>query len=272
MSTEKEMSFLDHLEELRWHLIRAVVAVGVCTIVAFVSKEIVFGMLILGPSRTDFLTYQLLCQLSEITCIDQLPFIIQSRKITGQFTMHIAASVTVGLIVAFPYVFWEIWRFIKPGLYATEQRVASGATFFVSLLFLTGVLFGYFIITPLSINFLSNYQVDPSVMNEFDITSYVGTVTMLTLSCGLMFQLPMVVLFLSKAGLVSPQLMRQFRRHALVAILFVAALLTPPDVVSQFLISIPLVLLYEISIQISHRVWKNREKELRRMGLMPDET
>lgn len=270
MTTEKEMSFLDHLEELRWHMIRAVAAVGVMTIVAFASKSFVFGTLILGPSRTDFLTYQLLCQLSEITCIEELPFIIQSRKITGQFTMHITASIAVGLIAAFPYVFWEVWRFIKPGLYESEQKVASGATFFVSLLFLSGVLFGYYIITPLSINFLSHYQVDPSVVNEFDITSYVGIITMLTLSCGIMFQLPMVVLFLSRAGVITPEIMRHFRRHALVIILFLAAMLTPPDVVSQFLISLPLFFLYELSIRISARVWRKRQREMQELGLAAD--
>lgn len=267
MTTEREMSFLDHLEELRWHLIRAAAAIVILSVVALVSKEFVFGTLILGPSRTDFFTYQMLCKLSDVTCIQDLPFIIQSRKITGQFTMHIAASITVGLITAFPYVFWEIWRFIKPGLYASEQKTASGATFFVSLLFTLGVLFGYYVITPLSINFLSHYQVDPSVMNEFDITSYVSTVTMLTLVCGFMFQLPMVVLFLSRVGIVTPELMRYFRRHAMIVILAMAALLTPPDVISQFLISLPLFFLYEISIRISARVARKRERELRELGV-----
>ncbi len=260
------MSFLNHLEELRWHSIRAVIAIAICSIAAFMAKSFVFGTLILGPSKLDFWTYQLLCQISDVTCVQELPFLIQSRKPTGQFTMHIAASLAVGFIASFPYVFWEIWRFIAPGLYDTERKAASGATFFVSLLFMLGVVFGYFIITPLSINFLSNYQVDPSIQNEFDITAFVTLVTMLTLSCGLMFQLPMVVLFLSRAGIVTPELMKHFRRHAIVVILFLSAVLTPPDVISQLLISMPLFLLYQISIGVSRRVWKRHHKLMAEQG------
>ena len=210
-----EMSFLDHLEELRWHLIRAFLAIIVFAIVAFLSKNFVWNTLILGPSRLDFPTFRLLCKAgeflhSDVLCIKELPFIIQSRKMTGQFSMHVTSSVVLGLIFSFPYVFWELWRFISPGMYKNERQHARGAVFYVSLLFTLGVLFGYFIITPLSINFLSNYQVDPSVMNEFDITSYVSTVTMLVLACAIVFQLPVVVYFLSKAGFVTPALMKSF--------------------------------------------------------------
>ncbi len=176
------MSFLNHLEELRWHVIRSFVAVAVFAVAAFVSPDFVFGTLILGPSKTGFWTYRMLCQLSELMgtealCIDTLPFVIQSRQMTGQFTIHITSSFAVGIIAAFPYAFWEIWRFIGPGLYAKERRVARGAVFYVSLLFAIGVLFGYLILTPLSVNFLANYQIDPSILNEFDIVSYVSTVT-----------------------------------------------------------------------------------------------
>ncbi|UXP30553.1 twin-arginine translocase subunit TatC [Reichenbachiella agarivorans] len=264
---QEEMTFLDHLEELRWHIIRAFVAIAVFTIVAFLSKEIVFGMIILGPSKTDFWTYQWLCQLSNLLdtqalCIDTLPFIIQSRQMTGQFTMHIASSFAVGIAVAFPYVFWEIWRFVSPGLYVNERKVANGAVFWVSVLFLIGILFGYLILTPLSINFLANYQLDPTILNEFDIVSYVSTVTTLVLACGLLFQLPMVILFLTKAGIITPQLMVAYRRHGIVAIFFLGALLTPPDPFSQVLIAIPLIGLYQISIMVSKRAYKKRQKEL----------
>ena len=256
-----EMTFIDHLEELRWHIIRALSSIVVFSIVAFLSKKIVFHDIILGPSRTDFWTYRMLCKLgdalgSPLLCIDELPFIIQSRQMTGQFTMHITSSIVVGLICAFPYAFWEIWRFIKPGLYDEEQKASTGAVFFVSVLFAIGVLFGYYIVAPLSINFLSNYQLDPSILNEFDIVSYVSTVTMLVLACAIMFQLPVVVYFLSKAGLVTPALMRQFRKHSIVVILIISAIITPPDVMSQILVSLPLILLYQIGIYLSASIEK----------------
>lgn len=257
-----EQSFLEHLETFRWHVIRAISGILVLSVVAFLAKGFVFGKLILGPTKLDFISYKMLCQLSEATCIEKLPFIIQSRKPTGQFTMHIAASLVVGFIAAFPYAFWEIWSFIRPALYPTERRAARGATFFVSILFLCGIVFGYFVITPLSVNFLSNYQVDPSISNEFDITSFVSLVTMLTLACGVMFQLPVVAYFLSKAGLIHPTLMRNYRRHSIVTILFFSALLTPPDVISQVLISLPLFALYEFSIFLSAGVWKKRMAEM----------
>ncbi|MFQ3212708.1 MAG: sec-independent protein translocase protein TatC [Marivirga sp.] len=264
---QSEMSFLEHLEAFRWHLVRSFAAIIVFSIIAFVSKEFVFGTLILGPSRPDFWFYQMACKFgqdianSTAFCIDQLPFVIQSRKMTGQFSMHITVSLVLGIIVAFPYFFWEMWRFISPALYDNERNNSRGATFFVSLLFATGVLFGYYIVSPISINFLANYQVDPSVLNEFDITSYVGTITMLVLACGLMFQLPMIILFMSKAGIVSPALLKNYRRHAIVGILVVGALITPPDPISQILIALPLVVLYEISIGVSASVIKRKLKK-----------
>jgi len=270
MSEEQEMSFLDHLEELRWHLIRAIASVAVFTVIAFLSKSFVFGTVIFGPKETDFVTYRLLCELSEMVssdalCIDELPFIVQSRKMTGQFSMHILSSIVIGLICAFPYAFWEIWRFVKPGLYTNEQQVTRGATFFVTLLFMIGVFFGYFILSPLAINFLTTYQVDPSVANEIDITSYVSTLAMLVLACGLMFQLPMVVYFLSKVGLVNPQIMREYRKHALIVILVVSAIITPPDPITQIFVSLPIFLLYQMSIFISAYVWRKIEKEEAKM-------
>jgi sec-independent protein translocase protein TatC len=199
---------------------------------------------------------------SDGLCINELPFIIQSRKMTGQFTMHITTSVLIGLIVAFPYVFWEIWSFVGPGLHDSERKNSRGAVFFVSLLFMIGVLFGYYIIAPLSINFLSHYKVDPSILNEFELTNYVSTISMIVLSSAILFQLPMVVYVLTKAGLVTPEVMKKYRRHAIIAILILGALLTPPDPISQILIAMPLFALYQISIFISAAVLrKQRAKE-----------
>jgi len=264
---EKEMSFIDHLEELRWHLIRALIAVMVLSVAAFISVDFIFNTVIFGPAKPDFWTFRKLCEVGELInskaiCIDDLAVKIQSRKMTGQFTMHITSSFVIGIIVAFPYIFWEFWRFISPGLYLNERKLSRGAVFFVTLLFSIGVLFGYYIMSPLAVNFLSNYQVSDLVYNEFDITSYVGTITTLVLGSGLLFQLPIVVYFLSKVGIVTPALMKSYRKHAIVVILVLGAMLTPPDPLSQILIAFPLFGLYEISILISRRVNRKRLKDL----------
>lgn len=268
MGEEKEMSFIDHLEELRWHLIRAVIAIFVFSIAAFVSVDFVFNTVILGPAKPDFWTFRKLCELGELInstaiCIEEIPFKIQSRQMTGQFTMHITSSFVVGLIVAFPYVFWEFWRFISPGLHMNERSQSRWAVFSVTLLFAMGIMFGYYGMAPLSVNFLANYQISDLIYNEFDITSYVGTVTTLVLGSGILFQLPIVVYFLSKIGMVTPELMRAYRKHSIVVILILGAVLTPPDPLSQILIAFPLFGLYEFSILISRTVHrKQRKKEL----------
>jgi len=260
---EGGMSFLDHLEALRRHLFRSVSAILIFTVMAFIAKSFVFGIVILGPSKVDFVTYRWLCTVSDYfgipaLCIDELPFTIQSRQMTGQFSMHVTSSLVVGFIASFPYVFWEVWRFISPGLYDQEKNAARGAVFFVSMLFFLGAAFGYFILSPLSINFLSNYQLDPSILNEFDISSYVSTLTMLVLASAIMFQLPVVVYFLAMSGLVTSKMLKSYRRHSIVVILILAAIITPPDVISQILIAMPILVLYEAGIQIAKRLEKKR--------------
>lgn len=260
---EEGMSFLDHLEALRFHLLRSIAAILVLSVIAFLAKNIVFGMIILGPSKPDFFTYRVLCQLGDFLgisalCIDELPFTIQSRQMTGQFTMHMTSSMMVGFIAAFPYVFWEVWRFISPGLYDKEKNAARGAVAFVSILFLSGAAFGYYVLSPLSINFLANYQLDPTILNEFDITSYVTTLTMLVLASAIMFQLPVVVYFLSMSGLVTSKMLKEYRKHSVVVILIVSAIITPPDVISQLLIAMPILVLYEVGINIAKRLEKKR--------------
>ena len=265
---EKEMGFLDHLEELRGHIIRSVIAILVFSVAAFFAKDIIFGKVILGPAKPDFITYRFFCWLDRYmdahgsVCIDKLNFILQSRQMSGQFAMHITGAIVTGLICAFPYLFWEIWRFVAPGLYPKERNATRGAVIWVSLLFFSGILFGYFLVTPLSVNFLANYLIDPSIQNQFDITSYIQTVAMLVLACGLMFQLPMVVLVLTKMGILTPLFMRTYRRHAIVVILIIAAVITPPDVFSQLLVTLPLYLLFEISIFVSSFEMKRQAKSL----------
>jgi sec-independent protein translocase protein TatC len=261
MSEEKEMSFLDHLEELRWHILRSLVAVVIFVIIGVFANQYIFTNIIFALAKPDFITYRLLCQLSEATCIDKLGFTLQSTSTTGQFTMYIASLFVFGLICAFPYIFWEVWRFIRPGLYESEQKGTRGAVFFVSVLFVMGISFGYFVLAPLSINFLANFQISPEIKNEFNIVSYVSTVVMLVLGCGIIFQLPVAIYFLSKIEVVTPKLLRTYRRHAIVVILLVAGIITPPDILSQIVISLPVLLLYEFGIFISAWVWKNKPKD-----------
>lgn len=267
MSEEKEMSFLDHLEELRWHIVRAISAIFIFMIVAFLFGPWIFENIVFAPSRIDFITFQYLCKVGhalnmvESLCVDIIPFKVQSRFMTGQFTMHLTASFVLGFILAFPYVFWEIWRFVTPGLQPGERKNSKWAVTSVTFLFLVGISFGYFIMSPLAVWFLSSYTISSAISNEFDITSYVSTITALVFGSGLLFQLPVVVYFLSKIGIVTPGLMRKYRRHALVGILILGAIITPPDPLSQSLISLPLYLLYEISILISAMVVRQRLKE-----------
>ncbi|WBA41114.1 twin-arginine translocase subunit TatC [Hymenobacter canadensis] len=263
----QEMSFIDHLEALRWHIIRAAISIVVFASIAFFSKEFLFHDLILGPSRADFWTYKTFCRFGAWVgapdlCIEKVGFVIQNREMSGQLTMHISTSLVVGLVLAFPYTFWEIWRFIKPGLYPHERANSRGAVFFVSLLFLVGLLFGYYIAAPLSIQFLASYQIDPTIENQIDMQSYISTLTTMSVSCAGVFELPMIVFFLAKAGIVTPEIMRLYRKHAIVVILIVAAIITPPDISAQIIVTIPIVLLYELSINIARVVSRNRTKML----------
>lgn len=262
------MSFLEHLEELRWHVIRSLVAVVVFTIGAFIAAPWIFENIIFAPARTSFPTFVWLCELGRLVgsgdalCVQEIPFKVQSRFMTGQFSMHIVSSFVMGIIVAFPYITWELWRFIKPGLYPREKQSSRGAVASISFLFLLGVLFGYYIMSPVMISFLANYRISDMIVNEFDITSYVGTIVGVVFGSGVLFQLPVVMFFLTKVGIVTPQFLRQYRKHAIIIILIVGAIVTPTaDPLSQSLISVPLYLLYEISILISAAVLRQKEKE-----------
>ncbi|WP_025765205.1 twin-arginine translocase subunit TatC [Dyadobacter tibetensis] len=263
----EEMSFLSHLEELRWHVIRAAGSILVFAIIAFAYIEELYHYVIIAPSRPEFWTYRMLCLLADKVkydelCIKALNFELQAIGVGDQFTMSMTSSVIAGLVFAFPYAFWEIWRFIKPGLKPSERRSARGAVFYVTFLFFSGVLFGYYIVTPLAINFLANFTLDPAIINEFSIGSYISLVATLTLACGIAFQLPVVVFVLSKVGILTPAFMREYRKHSIIVILIVAAIITPsPDIYSQILVAIPLFLLFEISILVSGRVEKERLRE-----------
>ena len=259
---ELDMSFLDHLEVLRWHLIRSGIAIISLSILAFICKDFIFDTVLLAPKDPNFFTYKFLCNISQslgmgdALCIKESPFLLMNITMSGQFSTHLMTSLYAGFILAFPYVFWEIWRFIVPALKDSETRVTRGVVFFSSFLFLIGILFGYYVIAPLSINFLGSYQVSQTVANQISLTSFVTTVTTVSLANGIIFELPILVYFLTKIGFLTPEFMRTYRRHAMVITLILSAVITPPDITSQILVSFPLIILYEISIRISRAVIK----------------
>jgi sec-independent protein translocase protein TatC len=264
---ESEMTFWGHLEALRWHIIRSVSAVFIFAIAAFLNKDIIFKTIILAPKSSEFITNKLLCRLSEFLslpslCIGNFDLKLINIQMAGQFMIHMYISAFAGLIVAIPYVLWEIWRFVKPALHENEARHASGAVFFSSLLFLVGVLFAYFLIVPMAVLFLGSYTVSESVENQVALSSYISTVVSLTFSVGMVFELPILVFFLTKVGMITPMLMRRNRKFMIVVVLIVAAIITPPDVFSQLLVTFPLLGLYELSILVSARVYKRRSQEI----------
>ncbi len=263
-----EMSFLGHLEALRWHLVRATSAVIILALTLFFFKEFLFDGILLAPKSPDFYTYRLLCSISESLnlgddlCITEIPFILISTDLSAQFTTHMWASFVGGLVCAFPYVVWEIWRFVKPALHEREKRYARGIVFYTSFLFICGVLFGYYVITPMTVNFLGTYQVSVDVKNTISLSSFISTVTTMTLISGIIFELPVVVYFLTKIGILTPAFMRTYRRHSVVVILILAAIITPTsDVTTLLLVAFPLYILYEISIFVSAYVLRKKAVE-----------
>ncbi len=263
----EEMSFLDHLEELRWHLIRSTLAVLIFGSTAFVFSKYIFDHIIFAPSRMDFPTYKFFCDIATYFgfesdfCAEALPFTIQSRTMAGQFSADIWTSIWAGFIVAFPYVLYEVWRFISPGLYEKERKNSRGFIFVASLLFFLGVLFGYYVVAPLSINFLGTYSVSDMVTNEFDIGSYISTLRSSVIACGIIFELPIIIYFLTKVGLVTPEILKKYRKIALVVVLILSAIITPPDVASQIVVAIPILILYQLSIYISGFVLRKEAKK-----------
>ncbi|MDE0598553.1 twin-arginine translocase subunit TatC [uncultured Dokdonia sp.] len=268
-----EMSFLDHLEELRWHLIRATLAVVIIGVVAFIFKGTLFKI-IFGPQSPDFVSYDILCEISrffgaEKGCIadGDMDFIIQSRKVAGQFSAAIWTSIMAGVVIGFPYILYEFWKFISPGLYENERKSSKGFIVVASLLFFMGAAFGYFVVAPLSINFLATFKISEAVQNEFDIDSFIGLVRASVLASGFIFELPIIMYFLTKIGLVTPEFLKKNRKYALVIVLILAAIITPPDISTQVIVAIPIIILYEVSIFISRGVIRREKRRLKKAGL-----
>ncbi|ADY53845.1 Sec-independent protein translocase TatC [Pseudopedobacter saltans DSM 12145] len=265
---EAEMSFFDHLEILRWHLLRSAVAIIIFTILSFVFYDFIFDTIIMGPKKPDFWTYRMMCKIGSYFdmgpdfCIKEIPGKIINTELAGQFTLQLNSSLLTGVVLGFPYLLWELWRFVKPALHDNERQSASGFVLYATLLFILGIAFGYFLVAPLSVNFLSNYTVSNVIENTITVDSYLSTVATLTLGTGVVFELPIIIYILSKLGIMTPQFMREKRRYAIVLILITAAIVTPtPDILTMLTVSFPLFMLYELSIGVSKNVQKKKEKE-----------
>jgi sec-independent protein translocase protein TatC len=268
-----EMSFIDHLEALRWHIARAVLAWLVAVILVFIKIDWVFDNIIMAPANPNFVTYSGLCNLGhslhlgDAFCMPPIKISFLVNTVSGSFMSAISIAMTGGLIIAFPYLFWELWRFIKPALSAKEVKYSRGSIFWVSLCFVTGGAFGYYLLAPFTFNFLGNFTLGTEKMYEYKPTldDYIDTINNIILGCGIAFELPILAFVLAKIGLINSKFLRTYRKYAFVIILIVAAIITPsPDWTSQALVSLPLLLLYEISVWIVRKVDKQKavaEKE-----------
>ena len=267
-SLEAEMSFFDHIDILRKHLLRALAVVTLFTCGAFYFSDFIWHSIVMAPKDPNFWTYRMMCKLveafpsiiSQDFCITKIEAKIINTQMAGQFTLLMNSSIVAGLMMGVPYLLFEVWLFIKPALLEAERKSASGFVFFASLLFITGVLFGYYIICPMSVNFLINFTVSPDIENTFTVDSYLSTVLTLTIGTGIIFQLPVVIYVLSKLGVMTPQFMRKSRRYAAVLILVIAAIVTPTaDPYTMLIVAVPLFLLYELSIMISANIQKKKK-------------
>ena len=262
MSDSKNMSFLQHLEELRWILVRSAIAILFFALIIWYFQEEIMVNVFLSMKDKDFITFRLFCDYLGV-CIEEIPVKMQSMTVSGQFTYALMMSFLGGLVVSFPYVFYQIWSFVKPGLKFKEKKIAKGLVFYVSLLFFMGILFGYFFVAPLSIQFFGSYQISDQIENNFTIGSYMSTILSTVFYSGLFFLLPIISYLLTKIGLIDVAFLVKYRKHAIVVILILAAIITPPDITSQIIVSIPILLLYEIGILVSKRAERLAKKEAR---------
>lgn len=252
------MSFLDHLEELRWRLMRSAIAVIIFAIVIWIYQKEIMENVFLIMVDPNFVTFRLLCEYLNV-CIDKIPVNFQSMTLSGQFSYALMMSIMGGAVLAFPYIFYQLWSFVKPGLKFKERKMAKGIVFYVSILFFTGILFGYFVVAPLSVQFFGAFQITDKIRNDFTISSYMSTILSTVFYTGLFFLLPVVTYLLVKIGLFTPEFLVKYRKHAVVVILILAAIITPPDVISQVIVTIPIYLLFEISVLVAKRVAKNQQ-------------
>jgi sec-independent protein translocase protein TatC len=260
MENDQQMSFLNHLEELRWRLVRIAIAIVTVSTVLWFYQEWIMDNLFLSMKDPTFVTFQFMCDHFGV-CVEAIPLKMQSMTVSGQFSYALMTSIMGGIVLAFPFIFYQIWRFVKPGLKKNEQTVTKGIVFYVSLLFFTGISFGYFIVAPLCVQFFGSYQISDKIENIFTINSYMSTIISTVFYSGLLFLLPVVSYLFTKLGVITPEFLRKYRKHAIVGILVLSAVITPPDLISQVIVGIPIVLLYEIGILVAARVEKNKNKE-----------
>jgi sec-independent protein translocase protein TatC len=265
-SDNEEMSFLEHLEQLRWHLVRASAAVVVGAVFVFINAEFILDKILFAPKNASFITNRVFAWVARRfdapdLAINTLPFNIVNYDMAGQFTTNISIAMIGGIVIAIPYIFWEFWSFIKPALYEKERKHASGAVFYTTFLFMMGILFGYYLIVPLSTHFFGSYRISAEVPNLINLNSYISSVTTIILGSGIVFELPIIIYFLSKVGLISSGFLKTYRKHAYVLLLLLAAVITPPDVFSMLLVSGPLILLYELGVILSKGIEKKKVNE-----------
>lgn len=258
-ANEQDMSFLDHLEELRWRIVKSAIAIVLCGVGVWFVKEWIIQNLFLAMTKTDFVSFRFMCDYLGI-CINEIPVKFQSNKVGSQFTYALLLSLVGGFIAAFPFVFHQLWGFVKPGLRSNEKSVVRGITWFVTLLFLMGVVFGYLVVAPLCIQFFGYFSMAPEFENIWMIGSFMSLIISSVVFTGLLFLLPIVIYILSKIGIVTPSFLRKYRKHSIVGVLILSALITPPDFISQIVVSVPIIILYEISILVSVRVERKRKK------------
>ena len=264
---ENEMSFWDHLRELRGHIIKSLLSVIVFAIVAFIYKDFVFDSIILAPKDANFITNRVLCKLGMLIdidyfCISEFALNIININMAGQFMTHLYISFMAGVIIAAPYIIYQFWSFIEPALLDHEKQNSGSTVIISSILFLTGIAFSYFLIVPLALNFFGSYHVSAEVVNQIALGSYISMVVTVTLSIGIVFELPVVIFFLTKAGLISIDFLKKNRKYMLVIVLIMSAIITPPDVFSQVMVTFPLMILYEFSILVAKRAIKKDKKKM----------
>jgi len=250
-----EMSFLDHLEELRWSILKGLIGIGIGVVIAIIFSDFIVDELLLGPARNDFFAYRYLG-------IDAVDLTLQSRRLPGQFFAYWGVLIVVGIIIGSPLFIYQVWKFLEPAFQRKEKRKTYAGTFFITFFFFLGVSFGYLVLVPTALQFFTKFNLSDVVRNDFDINAYFTSVAAWVFSCGVIFQLPVVSYFLSRFGLLTPQFLKEYRRHAIVLCFVISAFLTPPDPISQMLMAVPLIVLFQFGIWVSKIGMKRHQKEI----------
>jgi sec-independent protein translocase protein TatC len=256
----KKMTFLDHLEELRWRLVAMAICITVLAIVLWFFQEWIMDNLFLSMKETDFVSFRILCDYFGV-CVNEIPVEMMSMTVSGQFSYALMMSIMGGIVVSFPFLFYQVWAFVKPGLKVKEKSVAKGIVLYVSLLFFTGILFGYFVVAPLCIQFFGSFKISEKIDNIFTINSYMSTILSSVFYTGLLFLLPVVVYLFTRLGILTAAYLRKYRKHSIVGVLILSAVITPPNLISQVIVGVPIMLLYEVGILVSARVEKKLKNQ-----------